>query len=181
MIALYLAKCNKQNEHAVAKALAEYGFRRCFGRNAKIIHDACGKPYFNREAAAFVSLSHTEGICLAAISDREIGADIEYMKGDSDRLLRLAKRYFTEPEAEYVSADPHRRFYEVWCKKESYIKYTGEGMSRPLGSFSVSDIKRDGKGIIFSSLVTDNYTIAVCAHEAVIEPPITVEDITIIN
>lgn len=175
MIALFLTKCTKQNEHTAAKALAEYGFRKCFDRDATITHDGRGKPCFVGESRAFVSLSHSEGICLAAVSDREIGADIEYMKKDSDRLMRLAERFFTPTEVQYVSADVLRRFYEVWCKKESYIKYTGEGMSRPLGSFSVLDHESAEKHLIFTSLTYEGYTAAVCSHEQVTEPPILVD------
>jgi len=159
MIKLYLAKCNKKNEHAVGVRLAEYALYDAFTQSSELVYRDNGKPYY-KNADAYVRISHTDGLCLAAISDTEIGADIEKRGGDPERLIKLAKRYFTETEAAYVAADPMPRFFEIWCSKESYIKYTGEGFSRPLSSFSLSALP-----LCFSLSVVGDCTLAVCSDQ----------------
>ena len=159
MIKLYLAACDKSSEHAIGALLAKYALHDAYDITAPLKKDARGKPYFDG-TAVHISISHSKELCLAAISDAEIGADIERVNGNADKLTRLAGRFFTKGEYEYVKAAPHERFYEIWCAKESYIKYTGEGFSRPLSSFSVFDMEMH-----FSHFDADGYHIAVCSRE----------------
>lgn len=158
MVKLYFGACTKDTEHEAARELAESAFRELFGRQAILTHDASGKPRFEGEDAVFVSISHTDGCCLAVISDSEVGGDIELMKGGGERLMRLARRYFTVAEADYVSLSPDLRFYEVWCKKESYVKFTGEGLSRRLDSFSVLS----SPDVRYDFFTRGEYAVAVC-------------------
>ena len=65
----------------------------------------------------------------------ELGVDVQKHE-TTVRSQAMAQRYFTEEEQAYVGGDAGR-FYEIWTKKESYIKYTGEGLKRNLRSFSV--------------------------------------------
>ena len=170
MIKLYLAACDKSSEHTAGVTLAKYALYDALALTAPLKKDARGKPYFDG-APAYVSISHSNGMCLAAISDTEIGADIEYITQSPNQLNRLAERFFTLSESEYVKAAPSERFYEIWCAKESYIKYTGEGFSRPLSSFSVLDTE-----MLFSHFDTDGYHIAVCSREYSADtPPVFVD------
>lgn len=169
MIKLYICRCSKENEHDAAAELARYALFDVYGVSAELKKDARGKPFFN-EIPAHISLSHSNGLCLAAISDSKIGADIEEICGDGERLMRIAGRYFTPDETEYVKAFPRERFFEIWCKKESYIKYTGEGFSRSLSSFSVFDTE-----VVFSYFEFEGYGVGVCSTEKVVNPPMLAE------
>ncbi|MBQ2765750.1 MAG: 4'-phosphopantetheinyl transferase superfamily protein [Clostridia bacterium] len=170
MINLYLASCTKTTEHEVGTALSKHALNATFGQSAELLHGERGKPYFDIYGV-YVSISHSNGLCLAAISDTEIGADIEYMQPKNERILRLAERYFTPDEAAYVRESPNERFYAVWCAKESYIKYTGEGFSRPLSSFSV--LKSE---LCFSHFTIDGYAVCVCSRESADTPPVFIEN-----
>ncbi len=174
MIKLYICRCTIENEHAAAAELARYALFDVCGISAELKKDKNGKPYFDG-FPAHISLSHSNGRCLAAISDVEIGADIEEIDGEDERLLRIASRYFTPDEAEYVKVSPVKRFFEIWCKKESYIKYTGEGFSCPLSSFCVFDTDMS-----YSYFEFDGYGIGVCSKEKVAEHP-TLVDISSID
>lgn len=169
MIKLYLAACTKADEHDVGAALAKYALHSTFGRTVELLHDDRGKPYFDLHGIC-ISISHSNERCLVALSDGEIGADIEHMQISTERHTRLAERYFTPEEAEHVRESPNERFYTVWCAKESYIKYTGEGFSRPLSSFSV--LKSE---LCFSHFTIDGYAVCICSREYTGTPPVFVE------
>ncbi len=169
MIKLYLADATGRDEHAVGAALARFALYDSYGSHAPLKKDAHGKPYFEG-VPIYVSISHSKGMCLVAISDGEIGADIELKGGEAEHLTRLAQRYFTKAEAEYVCTSPCDRFYEIWCAKESYIKFTGEGFSRTLSSFSVLD-----SDMRFSHFNFSGYHIAVCSREYTDTPPMPVD------
>jgi 4'-phosphopantetheinyl transferase len=73
-------------------------------------------------------------------NDREIGADIEYVKPDF-RGMEIASRFFSEEEsAALAKLPPQERdeaFFGCWTKKEAYVKAHGQGLSIPLRSFTV--------------------------------------------
>ncbi len=169
MIWLYLTGCTKSDEHEVARKLSEYAFRDIFKRSAMLCHDQNGRPRFKDEDKIHVSISHSNTLCAVAISDHEIGVDVEHTDGTEERLMRLAKRYFTPSEADYVITAPAMNFYEVWCAKESYMKYTGEGFSRPMSSFSVFDSE-----LCFSHFLYEDYAVCICSSEKYTSKPIYV-------
>ena len=85
-----------------------------------------GKPYLKNAALQF-SLSYTHRAYIIALSDDEIGADIERLRAAKPHV---ASRCFTDAENSYLYQDMtlfDKRFYELWTQKEAYLKYTGEG------------------------------------------------------
>lgn len=116
-----------------------------------------GKPYFECGSPCF-SLSHSGKYALCAVSETEIGADIEAPRKNS---AALAERFFTEKEAEAVrrTEDPDEEFCRLWVLKESYIKATGEGFACPLNSFEARD--KIGEYRTWHTEL-DGYHIAVC-------------------
>ena len=100
-----------------------------------IAADENGKPRL-RDGGLFFSLSHSGDVALCAVSDQELGADIQEQKPFNERL---ARRFFTVEELAYILASPDRdyTFSQVWALKESYIKAVGLGLKLPLDSFSL--------------------------------------------
>lgn len=84
------------------------------------------------------NISHSGDFVVLAVSDSEIGVDIE-CKTDPGR--RVTERFFTEAEKSYVRNDDD--FRRIWTMKEAFIKCLGKGLSIPLRSFSVA--KQDEK------------------------------------
>lgn len=121
-----------------------------------------GKPYFSGAYPCF-SLSHSGKYALCAVSDSEVGADIEAPRENS---LRLAKRFFTKAEFDSLSraADPDDEFCRLWVIKESYIKATGEGLSCTLNSFEASEAIGEYRTW---QTALDGYRIAVCAKDEI--------------
>ena len=94
-----------------------------------------GKPFFPSLPLHF-SLSHSDAFVACALSDYEIGLDVQK---NSVYNEPLARRFFSPAEQRYIRecSDHNAAFTEIWCLKESYIKATGEGLSRPLSDFSL--------------------------------------------
>ena len=92
---------------------------------------AHGKPYFQDEAF-FFSLSHSEELVLCAVSDHEIGVDVQMITGMDWK--KLADRFYSEEETVYLQTlsarsgeDAREEFFRLWCRKEAYGKMTGKG------------------------------------------------------
>jgi 4'-phosphopantetheinyl transferase len=87
------------------------------------------------------NVSHSHGLGLFAFANNhEIGADIEYVKNDF-RGLEIASHFFSQQELAALAKLPpsaiDQAFFGCWTKKEAYVKAHGQGLSIPLGSFTV--------------------------------------------
>ncbi|MCQ2440316.1 MAG: 4'-phosphopantetheinyl transferase superfamily protein [Clostridia bacterium] len=113
-----------------------------------------GKPYFENEPNLYFSVSHSDNKALVAISDTEIGCDIERIDNID---LSIAKRFFHTDEYNNIvglhnTAEQQRQFFSFWTLKESFIKATGFGLKLPLDRFCISI---DGENISVSCCDTD--------------------------
>jgi 4'-phosphopantetheinyl transferase len=70
------------------------------------------------------------------VYDRPLGIDIQETKHVPERFLT---RFFTPEEKEAVleSDQPDEAFTRIWCRKESFLKASGLGLSIELNSFAV--------------------------------------------
>lgn len=108
-------------------------------KNIKISYGANGKPYLSDMPGLFFNLSHSGSQIMCALSDCEVGCDVEQIK---DKGLKTAGRFFTAGEYQLISEKetPEERkamFYRLWTLKESFMKATGLGMKLPLDSFEI--------------------------------------------
>ncbi len=94
-----------------------------------ILREGGGKPYF-AELPYFFSLSHSDGLSVAVLSDKPIGIDLEWLSDNRD-VLRLSKRFFTLSEHDAVcsSQDAKKEFYSLWTKHEALAKISGDGLA----------------------------------------------------
>ena len=105
-----------------------------------------GKPYIENAPVHF-NLSHSGTFALCAVSDHEVGCDIERIARAD---LKIAKRFFCLSEYESIRArstedEQNAAFYRLWTLKESFLKVTGQGMRLPLDSF---EITQDDRGAV---------------------------------
>lgn len=103
-----------------------------------------GKPALekgDRPDPFHFNLAHSGDYALYGFARSELGVDIELMREDRD-LLGLARRFFAPLEHATIQAlpDAGRRaaFYQVWTRKEAYIKARGTGLSERLDGFDVT-------------------------------------------
>ena len=127
-----------------------------------------GKAYISNIEDIYFNLSHSDKIVLCAISDMEVGADVEYNDPAID--LDIAKHYFYNSEYENImNADnPSDEFFKYWVLKESYMKYTGLGFNLDLDSFEIiikENIKlnNDKNNLKFSLFDVYDYKLAICS------------------
>lgn len=95
-----------------------------------------GKPFIVGREDVFFNLSHSGEYVVCAVSDREIGVDIEKR---AKARMEVAGRFFHEREVRVLTSlhgiKQDQLFFNYWSVKESYLKYTGMGLTRPLNSF----------------------------------------------
>ncbi|MGN0149099.1 MAG: 4'-phosphopantetheinyl transferase family protein, partial [Clostridia bacterium] len=123
--------------------------------NGKLFIPNCG---FN------VNLSHSGDYAACAVSDKAVGVDIQII-GKANMLL--AKRFFTIDECEYInsSQNANEAFFDIWVKKESFIKAVGKGLAIPLSSFSVlgNTVSFNGVEYIFRKYSVKDTAYKLCA------------------
>jgi len=88
------------------------------------------------------NLSHTQDITLLAISrGTELGIDIEYIDRKTE-WAEICQRFYTEPEQQALFALAKEKqksaFYQLWTRKEAYMKVLGSGLSLPPTGFTLT-------------------------------------------
>ncbi len=120
-----------------------------------------GKPYA-ANADVFFNISHSADAVVCAVSENEIGIDIEKIRPTHPNTV---KRFATESELEYINNDINKQF-TVWCLKEAYFKCIGTGLNS-----KIKDVEFSFDGGISCSAenfslslhtVFDGYVCAVC-------------------
>lgn len=95
-----------------------------------------GKPFFPSHPDLHFSITHSGDWWLCAFSDQPVGLDLQVHRSYAAPET-LSRRFFHPREDAFLSLDNYRRFYDLWCAKESWVKYTGRGFTDIPESFSV--------------------------------------------
>ncbi len=136
--------------------MKEYGLdhKKCtlkYGEN--------GKPYIENSDFHF-NLSHSGDYAVIVYGDRECGIDIQCRKAG---VNRVANRYFTEKEIEYIAKNEDA-FFDIWACKESYLKAIGKGLTKRLDSFECVPV--GGVALVGEYKIKvqrfEGYSVAVC-------------------
>ena len=99
----------------------------------KVTRNENGKPFIEG-FEAYVGVSHTDKLVVIAVDTQNFGIDCEEVTRNVNNKERIAKKYYSSNELEYVFKDniseniSELRFLEIWVKKEAYVKFTGTGM-----------------------------------------------------
>lgn len=127
------------------------------GVSSQIEKEKSGKP---RAFGAFISISHSHGAVCCAVNARagelkidnallfcydadfcDIGVDIEPIH-TSHKIRKIAEKIFSPAEREYLRAgEEYERFFNIYTRKEAYLKKTGAGLSgiKMADTFSLPD------------------------------------------
>ena len=112
--------------------------------------DKYGKPQCLTTPSIHFSISHSGPFVVCAVDDELIGIDVETVRQVN---LSIIDDCFASNEQEYLlrtndsgdssEAEHNSTFFEIWTKKESYLKRDGRGLTAPPTSFSVLDTLPD--------------------------------------
>jgi len=113
----------------------------CSLRDLSFSRGQWGKPFLDggHQAIEF-NISRSHELALLAVSGGSpLGVDVEYELGDRSGAMSVASQ-FLEGERSYIEEAPNskRALFEIWARKEAYIKGIGRGLSHPLGEFDVT-------------------------------------------
>lgn len=137
------------------------GYLAVPGNSIEFHYGEKGKPFLATETGLQFNVSHSGGLFVCAVSSGlPIGVDVEEIRPMED-MTAIADHFFAPAEQRHLAsiaeADRKHAFYECWTRKESVIKATGEGISRPLDSFEVAF----GPGVAAHLVrIDDNYSPA---------------------
>ncbi len=107
-----------------------------------------GRPYIEGRNGIFISISHSKDMIAAAVSERPVGIDIEYIRPVSEKLR---KRICNEAD---LNED---EFFKNWTLKEAWLKATDISFSEMLGL----DVKKNCKNAEIYTQKQDGYYITV--------------------
>lgn len=147
------------------------------GLTGTLAYGVDGRPYL--EGADFdFNITHTDRAVFCAIArsadDGRVGIDAERVDRVSTlRSMALAERWFTgEERRRFAKAPTTETFLSVWTRKESLVKWTGEGM-RALRS---EDTTTAGErhGVQFTDYRVGDTAITLC-HSANALPPTEIQ------
>ena len=119
-----------------------------------------GKPRLAGQEEFHFSLSHSGSYVMLAVSERELGCDLEQI---TEPRLKVARRYFAREEWEHLSStageEQTRLFFRYWTLKESFLKATGQGLHLPLDAFQIV-LGEDGSVTVRQSFDEREYHFA---------------------
>lgn len=151
-------------------ALRKYGID---GKMAKICYNTYGKPFLH-DYHIYFSLSHSGDYVFCAVSDEEIGVDIQR---HANYRQNVVKRFFHPAEQAYISSlSLNKRaaaFFRLWTLKESCAKMLGTSLAKTLSSvsvqFTVQAVVAHANGqklpCTFNEYNLDGYSAAVCSKK----------------
>ena len=104
------------------------------GRNyapEDIVRVPNAKPFLQDGSAAF-SVTHSGEIWMVCIAPFPVGLDLQIHK--NKYAPGVAKRYFHPSELDLLTdarqtGEDLALFFQIWCARESYAKFTGDGVA----------------------------------------------------
>lgn len=141
----------------------------------KITYNSFGRPYISGYSRqVFFNLSHSSGISVLAFDPGyEIGVDVERID-DEFEYESIVNIFFSKREIRYiqqVKEKSRNRFYEIWTRKEAFLKAEGIGITENLQvevlkesikGNAIKGNRSDGREFLFWSVVFEqNYRITL--------------------
>jgi 4'-phosphopantetheinyl transferase len=101
-----------------------------------------GKAYINSDNNIFFNISHSEHLVACAVSENQIGIDIEkFRKINFD----IAERFFHKDELAFLKSISLKKereeiFFHIWTQKEAYAKCVGKSLLSIIENFNSLEI-----------------------------------------
>lgn len=134
-------------------------------QDVAIGYGAAGKPLLAGAAPEcewHFNLSHSGDVLLVAVSrDRAVGVDVERVRPEFD-FWSVARRYWAAEEVRRLfqvdRALRRRIFFQVWVRKEAFVKAQGGGIALGLDRFIVSVLPGEAPAVRLSPELAQRLT-----------------------
>lgn len=131
----------------------------------KVEYKGSEKPRLISEEKLFFNISHSGDFVALAVSDNEVGCDIQEIRPYNEKV---ARRNYCEKERALIEAceDKDDVFIRMWALKESILKFTGKGISGGLSTYDFSPYIKEESfeafGVNFYIVKMENTYFALC-------------------
>lgn len=130
------------------------------------IENESGKPYIKNKPI-FYNISHSYQYVITAVSDYEIGVDIEKIRPTS---IKTINQFATDKEKEYIVSrkeDIYKRLFEIYTLNEAYFKMKGTNLNNiksiEFNITNYNDISCNDNSVSIKLIDDlDGYVIAIC-------------------
>ena len=148
-----------------AGALLAWALGQAGAADLTLSYGENGKPRLVHHPDIHFSLSHSGTLAVCAVADRAVGVDVERPRRVDDALVR---RVLTAAEQAWLAqqANKEAAFIRLWTRKESFLKLTGQGLSRRPDGFSVLPPAEDIAPAGFAEGGISDYRVCVCCEGA---------------
>ncbi|NMM51079.1 4'-phosphopantetheinyl transferase family protein [Paenibacillus aquistagni] len=137
------------------------------------------KPYLLDFPHIYFNISHCEECVAVAISDQEIGIDVQNMVPYDPNVAAMV---CSPEELEQLrsSSDPEALFIRYWTLKESYLKMTGSGITDHMSKLDFSspvDASFYQYNCYFLQYRQPRYWMSICS----LESPLHIHNLSLID
>jgi len=161
-----LANDELKRESIVGEYLLIKGLKQFFNidyNNIEIIKNSKGKPFI-KDKNIYFSISHTDNFVVCALSNKEIGIDVEKIK---EVNLKTIKLFASERERNYIIYNKNKlweHYFRIYTLKEAYVKMLAKDLTNikenELG-FINNNICSNDKNVFIKSIKYKNYIIGI--------------------
>lgn len=151
----------------ISYLLLLYGLRQEYGitESVRWMHDHNQKPYLIDYPHIHFNISHCECCAAVAISNREIGIDVQNVT-TYDAALASSVCSTSELEQLSQSTQPDMLFIQYWALKESYLKKIGTGITKGMKHLdfsAASTLAFSQYDCHFHLLQRSHYYLSICS------------------
>ncbi|MGN0033477.1 MAG: 4'-phosphopantetheinyl transferase family protein [Candidatus Limimorpha sp.] len=132
-----------------------------FQKDLAFTYNEHGKPFLTKQPDLFFSISHCKSAVAVALSNTEIGVDIEETSRFRDSLVRYVCNDDEIREIE-DSKDKSLAFIKLWTRKEAVFKFLGIGITHDIKDIlsnkdvQTHTVELDGKILTVASKMLKN-------------------------
>ena len=124
---------------------------------AEILREDKGKPYFTDIPIEF-SLSHSGQMWMCMFSESPCGLDLQQIRACD--FEAVAARQYSQEERHYVDLWGLDGFFDIWVRKEAFVKCTGQGLFSDMPSTAeegelCGQVQWKGKTYYFTDIPID--------------------------
>lgn len=128
-----------------------------------ICYEENGKPFIKNKSIYF-NISYSDNIGVLAISNENVGIDIEKIKKYDEKLVN---NFYSKEELRYLkkSYDRNYEYTKLWTYKEAYLKYQGTGINDNFKNLNFIQENKYVSNVKFKTINYEDYVITICCKD----------------